>query len=169
MGESERIRTRLSIQHETQNDQVNFSPDYTTHRSESENEVENVISESIEVESRPTYNAFYGRSLSLGRKQLLNKRALKADNCRPHSSRENNSIYNRGLSRTLKDRPYTAEDVITILRSSTLGRRRPTNQQQSVPIFRSIENLVENAEPPNTSSAIITESKQNDQNSTTVM
>lgn len=164
MGESERIRTRLSIQHETQNDEVNISPDYTANRSESENELDNVISESIEVESRPAHNSFYGRSLSLGRKQLLNKRALKEDDCRPLSARENSSNYNR----VLKDRPYTAEDVLSVLRSSTLGRRRTTNQQ-SESIFRSIENLVENAEPPNISSTIMTESKQNNQNSTTVM
>ncbi|XP_037820576.1 uncharacterized protein LOC119609715 isoform X2 [Lucilia sericata] len=159
LGESERPRPTLPIQDESQS-----NPSVLSSRSETTNEIN--TSETIEIENRPSHNLLYGRSLSLGRKQIVNKRRLKEENGRPTSAR---SSSNSRSSRTLNDRPYTAEDVITILRSSTLGRRRISQSinPQNESVYRSIENLVENAEPPNLSSPAIDD--YSNQNSTSVI
>lgn len=96
--------------------------------------------ESIEIDQRPV--GYAQRSQSLGRK-----------------------LHRSGAS-TLERRPYTAEDVVTILRSSVRHRQsqgggnlvtastlpRPPTAAMSTHLedasFRSIENLVLNAEPP---------------------
>ncbi|EDW73718.2 uncharacterized protein Dwil_GK19541 [Drosophila willistoni] len=107
--------------------------------------------ESIEIDQRPMAG-YAQRSQSLGRK--LQRPATS------HSARA-----------TLERRPYTAEDVVTILRSSARHRQPPSSRQgggvsgaTTLPrpppagasmsthledaSFRSIENLVLNAEPP---------------------
>jgi len=96
--------------------------------------------ESIEIGQRPA--GYAQRSQSLGRK------------------------LHRSAASTLERRPYTAEDVVTILRSSVRHRQsqggghsatastlpRPPTAAMSTHLedasFRSIENLVLNAEPP---------------------
>ncbi|KAI8116846.1 hypothetical protein FF38_03571 [Lucilia cuprina] len=159
LGESERSRPTLPIQDESQS-----NPSVLSSRSETTNEIN--TSESIEIENRPSLNLLYGRSLSLGRKQIVNKRRLREENERTSSARASS---NSRSSRTLNERPYTAEDVITILRSSTLGRRRMSQSihPQNESVYRSIENLVENAEPPNLSSPAVDE--HYNQNSTSVI
>ncbi|XP_065367074.1 sodium-dependent transporter bedraggled isoform X2 [Calliphora vicina] len=170
LGECERPRPTLGIQHETLNEQASYTSALSS-RSETANEMNTSINEAIEIENRPSLNLLRSRSLSLGRKQLLNKRRFKEEIERPLSAQANtfDSHSNRRFSRTLNERPYTAEDVITILRSSTLGRRRVSHSvhPQTESVFRSIENLVENAEPPNLSSGVINEYPN--QNSTSVI
>ncbi|XP_022233360.2 uncharacterized protein LOC111081571 isoform X3 [Drosophila obscura] len=111
--------------------------------------------ESIEIGQRPSHASYAQRSQSLGRKLH-----------RPGSETVSTSAM-----ATLERRPYTAEDVVTILRSSVRHRQPPLPRQggaagsgiaNTLPrppatamsthledaSFRSIENLVLNAEPP---------------------
>ncbi|XP_034651190.1 uncharacterized protein LOC117890456 isoform X5 [Drosophila subobscura] len=106
--------------------------------------------ESIEIGQRPSHAGYAQRSQSLGRKLH-----------RPGSETVSTSAM-----ATLERRPYTAEDVVTILRSSVRHRQPPLVRQggtaSTLPrppaaamsthledaSFRSIENLVLNAEPP---------------------
>lgn len=170
----------LSIQLEHNDEHSSFPPDYSsvlTNPSGS-NEVATSISESIEIGQRPVNNLIYGRSLSLGRKNMLQKHRFseKTNANRPSSApRDLNGDSNPNRRSARTTRPYTAEDVITILRSSTRGRNgtsqstshsHPLNQM----VFRSIENLVLNAEPPGISSSVVSEHlNENDHNNTSVI
>lgn len=109
--------------------------------------------ESIEIGQRPS--GYAQRSQSLGRK--IQRASASA-------SAPTTATLERGNSGNFIQRPYTAEDVVTILRSSV--RHRPPSRQIAGPSattlprppamsthledasFRSIENLVLNAEPP---------------------
>ncbi|KAM7343250.1 sodium-dependent transporter bedraggled isoform 2-T3 [Cochliomyia hominivorax] len=142
-------RQRLSIQPETQNEHGFHPPEYAS-TSNNQNEISSSTHESINVENGPPFREIYDRSLSLDRRRLS-----KAPSRRTHA---NNCNF-----RFLRDRPYTAEDVISTLRSSTLGRRRVTDHSQT--LFRSIENLVQNAEPFNISAASRDCLKENEQSS----
>ncbi|XP_017839286.1 uncharacterized protein LOC108597311 isoform X2 [Drosophila busckii] len=104
--------------------------------------------ESIEIDQRPV--GYAQRSQSLGRKLQ-----------RPASASSTPTLQ-RGQGAQEQQRPYTAEDVVTILRSSvrhrpprfsagiahTLPRPPAMSTHLEDASFRSIENLVLNAEPP---------------------
>lgn len=177
LGDAGRSRPILSIQLEQDVEHSNFPPDYSSILSNPSGDVrENApsISESIEVTNNPNPYAIYGRSLSLGRKHVLQKHRIanNSKSYRPFSTpREINRDSNTSLS-TRTARPYTAEDVITILRSSTRARNRPSHltHPQNQFLFRSIENLVLNAEPPGISSTVTSENlTENDQTNTSVI
>ena len=162
MGGSGRPRQTLQIQTETQFDRSSAPPTYSSGRRETVNDgicIEGALS----MENRPR-----GRSLSLDRKRVVQNRrqrtAFPAYNFHTYSARRTRRIPNA--------LPYTAEDVITILRSSTIDRRRisQTIQPQRESVFRSVENLVLNAEPPDVSSAAMSEYlDHNNQNSSSVI
>lgn len=101
----------------------------------------------------------------MGRKQISKRNRFRQINEGPLSAAPFYELNSHSrLSHTQNYRAYTAEDVITILRSSTLGHRsisRPVNLQ-SESSFRSIENLVQNAEPLNFSSAMTKEVNRDD-------
>lgn len=120
--------------------------------------------ESIEIGQRP--GGYAQRSQSLGRK--LQRPAT--GNATPILGEQH-------------QRPYTAEDVVTILRSS-VRHRPPPRQNVSIAIattlprppvrmsthledasFRSIENLVLNAEPPDQTPGVGAETNHSDSNS----
>lgn len=162
MGESGRRRPILSIQQEMEIEHSSFPPDYSTivtNASAASIQRGPSISETIEIENRSPFNYLNGRSMSLGRKQISQKsRRGKRTAHRPASAPRDmtlDTLSRRQLTRI--ERPYTAEDVITILRSSTIGRRRTShsNQPHSEFVFCSAENLVTNAEPPGLSSAMV--------------
>ncbi|XP_075165850.1 sodium-dependent transporter bedraggled isoform X2 [Haematobia irritans] len=162
LGDSGRTRPILSIQIEQNDNHTTFPPEYSSasvDQSSISNEVANSISETIEITNRPVNNLIYGRSLSLGRKNLKRKAAEKVQNLnRPTSAPRDNTgfnIFDPSRRSIRAPRPYTAEDVITILRSSTRNRTSHVTRNQMV--FRSIENLVLNAEPPGISSSILSE------------
>ncbi|KAH8252627.1 hypothetical protein KR032_000866 [Drosophila birchii] len=142
LGDSSRTRPVLSLDAESASPAA--PPDYltilTNPAGSSSNAEPSPASssspESIEIGLRPA--GYAQRSQSLGRK-----------------------LHRSGAS-TLERRPYTAEDVVTILRSSVRHRQshqvtastlpRPPTTAMSTHMedasFRSIENLVLNAEPP---------------------
>ncbi|XP_017078819.1 uncharacterized protein LOC108112937 isoform X1 [Drosophila eugracilis] len=146
LGDSSRTRPVLSLDAESASPAA--PPDYltilTNPAGSSSNADPSAASssspESIEIGQRPA--GYAQRSQSLGRK-----------------------LHRSGAS-TLERRPYTAEDVVTILRSSVRHRQsqggghvgtastlpRPPTAAMSTHLedasFRSIENLVLNAEPP---------------------
>uniref|UniRef100_A0A1I8MZF5 Sodium:neurotransmitter symporter family protein n=1 Tax=Musca domestica TaxID=7370 RepID=A0A1I8MZF5_MUSDO len=177
LGDSGRSRPILSIQLEHNNESTSFPPDYSSvlPNLSGLNEVAPSISETIEIGNRPPTNLVHSRCLSLGRKQMLKKHPLMQKNVsnRPSSApREIILDGDAGSGTTRLSRPYTAEDVITVLRSSTRIRNRtshdthPLNQM----VFRSIENLVLNAEPPGVSSSAVSEhSDGDDHNNTSVI
>lgn len=174
LGDSGRTRPILSMQMETQHEHTSFPPDYSsilTTSAGASNAITPSISETIEIENRPILNSLYGRSLSLGRKQCSHKNRFGKSLLRPSSApRDNYFDTVSGTHSSNTERPYTAEDVITILRSSTRGRRRSSHSvhPHSEFVFRSIENLVLNAEPPGLSSTIHTDyPNQNDENQNT--
>lgn len=111
------------------------------------------------MDNRNTNNRLRGRSLSLDRKNILQIRRKTT------GSRTNNfhTCSTRRTRRVPNTLPYTAEDVITILRSSTIDRRRISQTIQPQREFRSIENLVFNAESTDFSSYVIN-SNHNNQN-----
>lgn len=116
--------------------------------------------ESIEIGQRP--GGYAQRSQSLGRKLQRSTTATAT----PSLGEQ-------------QQRPYTAEDVVTILRSSV--RHRPPPRQNVAttlprpPVrmsthledasFRSIENLVLNAEPPDQTPGVGSETNHSDSNS----
>ncbi|XP_017049785.1 sodium-dependent transporter bedraggled isoform X2 [Drosophila ficusphila] len=146
LGDSSRTRPVLSLDAESASPAA--PPDYLTILTNPAGSSSNAdpspasssSPESIEIGQRPA--GYAQRSQSLGRK-----------------------LHRSGAS-TLERRPYTAEDVVTILRSSVRHRQspaagsggtastlpRPPTAPMSTHLedasFRSIENLVLNAEPP---------------------
>ncbi|XP_062136576.1 sodium-dependent transporter bedraggled isoform X2 [Drosophila sulfurigaster albostrigata] len=111
--------------------------------------------ESIEIGQRPA--GYAQRSQSLGRKLQRPTSASGSANSGASATLE------RGSCGPQQQRPYTAEDVVTILRSSVRHRPQPrqaVGMATTLPrppamsthledaSFRSIENLVLNAEPP---------------------
>ncbi|XP_073811591.1 sodium-dependent transporter bedraggled isoform X2 [Musca autumnalis] len=177
LGDAGRTRPNLSIQIEQNDENASFPPDYSSVLSNPSgtNEGAPSISEAIEIGNRPPANLLYGRSLSLGRKHMLQKHRLaqKTNSTRPSSAPREvfaDNEYRRDSTRRL--RTYTAEDVITVLRSSTRVRNdtshatHPLNQM----VFRSIENLVLNAEPPGLSSSVVSQQLDgNEYNNTSVI
>ena len=153
------------MQTETQFDRSSAPPTYSSVRPGRSETADDVIciEGALRMENRRR-----GRSLSLDRKSGVQNRrqrtAFPAYNFHTYSARRTRRIPNV--------LPYTAEDVITILRSSTIDRRRicQTMQPQRESVFRSVENLVLNAEPPDVSSATISEYlDHNNQNSSSVI
>ncbi|XP_013115224.2 sodium-dependent transporter bedraggled isoform X1 [Stomoxys calcitrans] len=175
LGDSGRTRPVLSIQIEQNDEPTSYPPDYLSVLT-TPSAISNVVSETIEIGNRPSNNLLHGRSLSLGRKSVLQKKTLQkrtGNTYRPSSApREIIGSFNENRASTRTSRAYTAEDVITILRSSTRGKNLTSQlaHVQNQTVFRSTENLVFNAEPPGTSSSVLSEQlKEIDHDNTSVI
>ncbi|XP_030375194.1 uncharacterized protein LOC115624594 isoform X2 [Scaptodrosophila lebanonensis] len=171
LGDStSRTRPILSIDAESPTPAAtNAPPDYLTiltNPSGSSRTQSSSSPESIEIGQRPS--VYTQRTLSLGRKVPT---VSPASTQRPASA--NAALEPGGLQR-----PYTAEDVVTILRSSvrgrqprhvgvatTLPRQPPMSTHLEDASFRSIENLVLNAEPPDQTPGVELECRQNNNTS----
>uniref|UniRef100_A0A1A9UWA6 Transporter n=1 Tax=Glossina austeni TaxID=7395 RepID=A0A1A9UWA6_GLOAU len=158
LGEN-RSRPILTMESE-HSESRSIPPDYATILTDQSTALRDVnpsISETIEIEHRPITNAQRAnRSLSLGRKETSQKHRFHVNTMRPMSGSRVHDMDTPIRERLARpQRPYTAEDVVTILRSSTINRNRTySSHPQCEASFCSNENLVLNAEPPDLSAAI---------------
>uniref|UniRef100_A0A1A9WAE8 Transporter n=1 Tax=Glossina brevipalpis TaxID=37001 RepID=A0A1A9WAE8_9MUSC len=162
LGEN-RSRPILTMESE-HSEPRSIPPDYTTILTDQSTALRDInpsISETIEIDNRPSwsYSQRANRSLSLGRKEISHKHRFNANAIRPMSGSRVHDMHTPIRERLSRpQRPYTAEDVVTILRSSTINRHRTSHSShpQCEASFCSNENLVLNAEPPDLSNAIET-------------
>lgn len=140
-------------------DEVSSPSQYTSALSSVEcatNTTNSRNSEVIEIYGRPLSNEFLNRTLSLGSNQKNRFRNPQNPNRLLKDNKTINTI-SSGRSCRRDEHRYTADDVISLFRSST--RPSAANQESNAlhheagTVFNSIDNLVLNAEPPGESSS----------------